>query len=115
MKLLVLRSLVVAPLLITPQSVFAWSSSMQMTGSSFLTACPQPEQSWVSFCDGYVQAAVDSLREGDGVCLPLGTTRSAIVTQAFGVIATSPRLQATNALDAVCDACGKHTPVDDQT
>lgn len=93
--------LVIASTVMSTSTTFALDASMQMTGASFLNACSRADESWISFCNGYVQAAVDSLREGDGVCMPSGTTRTAIVTVVHRSIATSAELQAANGLDAV--------------
>lgn len=80
---------------------FAFDPNMQMTGAAFLQACTRADESWISFCNGYIQAAVDSLREGDGICVPGGTTRTDIVTVTERAITASSQLQAVNALEAV--------------
>lgn len=46
---------------------FAFDPSIQMTGANFSKACTRADESWISFCNGYLQAAVDSLRESDGI------------------------------------------------
>lgn len=80
---------------------FAFDPAMQMTGAAFSQACTRADESWISFCNGYIQAAVDSLREGDGICIPGGTTRTDIVTVTERAITNSSQLQAVNALEAV--------------
>lgn len=80
---------------------FAFDSSIQMTGATFSEACTRADPNWISFCDGYVQAAIDSLREGDGVCIPRGTSRTEIVTVAERAITAISQLQAMNAHEAV--------------
>lgn len=80
---------------------FAFDPSMQMTGSAFSDACTRANESWISFCNGYIQAAIDSLREGDGICIPNGTTRTDVVTLAERAITAISELQAMNAHEAV--------------
>lgn len=80
---------------------FAIDSDVQMSGANFSDACTRADESWISFCNGYIQAVVDSLREGDGVCLPSGTTRTDLVTVTEREIAASSQLRAMNAFDAV--------------
>ena len=80
---------------------FGIDSKMQMTGATFSNACTRADESWVSFCNGYIQAIVDSIREDDGVCLPSGTSRADLVTVAEREITASGELQAINAHDAV--------------
>ena len=81
--------------------VFAFDPSMQMTGAAFSDACTRANESWISFCNGYIQAAIDSLRDGDGVCFPSGTTRTDLVTVAERAITAIGELQAMNAHEAV--------------
>lgn len=80
---------------------FAFDASMQMTGAAFSDACTRPNESWISFCNGYIQAAIDGLREGDGICIPRGTTRTDLVTVAERAITAISELQAMNAHEAV--------------
>ena len=80
---------------------FAIDSKMQMNGASFSNACTRADENWISFCNGYIQAAVDSLREADRVCLPNGTSRSDLVTITEKEITASTQLQAMNAHAAV--------------
>ena len=80
---------------------FAIDSKMQMTGASFSNACTRADESWINFCNGYIQAVVDSIREDDRVCLPNGTSRTDLVTITEKEITASSQLQAMNAHDAV--------------
>lgn len=80
---------------------FAFDTSMQMTGAAFSEACTRADESWISFCNGYVQAAVDSLRAGDGICIPSGTTRTDLVRVTERAITASSQLQGMNAHEAV--------------
>jgi len=75
--------------------------SMQMTGASFSDACTRASESWISFCNGYIQAAVDSLEAPGAICLPSGTSRTDLVTLAERVISATPELRSMNAFDAV--------------
>jgi hypothetical protein len=80
---------------------FAIDPTMQMNGASFSTACTRADESWVSFCNGYIQAVIDSIRKDDRICLPKGTTRTDIVTVTEKEITASRQLGAMNAHDAV--------------
>jgi len=80
---------------------YAIDSKMQMTGASFSIACTRPDESWISFCNGYIQAVIDSIREDDRVCFPNGTTRTDVVTMTEKEITASRQLRAMNAHDAV--------------
>ena len=80
---------------------FAIDSKMQMTGASFSNACTRADESWISFCNGYIQSVVDSIRKEDRVCLPNGTTRTDIVTIAEKEITASSQLREMKAHDAV--------------
>jgi len=84
-----------------PASAFSVDSEMQMTGDQFSSACTRAEEAWVSFCNGYLQAVIDSIRESDAVCLPAGTTRTDLVTVAERDITASSHLRQMNAHDAV--------------
>lgn len=79
----------------------AFEPSMQMTGTAFSEACTRANESWISFCNGYIQAVVDGLREGDGICISPGTTRTDLVTAAEKAITASSQLRTVNAYDAV--------------
>lgn len=80
---------------------FAFDPGMQMTGAAFSDACTRAHESWISFCNGYLQAAVDGLRPGDGICIPSGTSRTDLVTIAEAAITGSDQLSAINAYEAV--------------
>ncbi|AZO10569.1 hypothetical protein EJ074_16595 [Mesorhizobium sp. M3A.F.Ca.ET.080.04.2.1] len=80
---------------------FAQDSSTQMTGAGFSEACTRANESWISFCNGYIQAAVDSVGKRDGICIPSGTTRTELVTVVEKAITGSDQLKALNANEAV--------------
>lgn len=80
---------------------FAFDPTMQMTGAAFSDACTRANESWISFCNGYIQAAVDSLRQGDGVCIPNGTSRTDLVTAIERKVTGSSQLRTMNAHEAV--------------
>jgi hypothetical protein len=92
-----------AMLLAALHSMPAYSidTRMQMDGAGFSKACTRADESWISFCNGYVQAVIDSVRDSDRICLPNGTTRTEIVTIAEKEITASKQLQKINAHDAV--------------
>ena len=91
-------------------SGFAIDSKMQMSGAGFSNACKRADENWVSFCNGYIQAVIDSVREDDRVCLPTGTTRTDVVTIMENEISASSQLRAMNALDAVRSVLGRFYP-----
>ncbi len=78
-------------------AVFAIDSKMQMTGANFSNSCTRADDNWISFCNGYIQAVVDSIRENDGICFPNGVSRADLVTVAEREITASGELQAINA------------------
>lgn len=102
-------SIILAATLFTLPAL-AFDPSIQMTGADFSRACTRANESWVSFCNGYVQATVDSLREADGVCIKQGTTRTDLVTIAEREITASETLKAMNAYVAVRAVMAKHHP-----
>ncbi|WP_434054900.1 Rap1a/Tai family immunity protein [Roseibium sp.] len=72
-----------------------------MSGSNFSDASTRADESWISFCNGYVQATVDSLSVGDGVCIPNGVTRTDLVTAVERTISASIQLKSINSFEAV--------------
>ena len=89
---------------------FAVDSNVQMTGASFSNACTRADENWISFCNGYIQAVVDSIREDDKICFPSGNSRTDLVTIAEKEITASSRLQAMNAHDAVLSVMYRFYP-----
>lgn len=64
-----------------------------MTGMEVLEACGIPNESWISFCNGYVQAAFDAAHQPDKViCPPLGTTRAQMAQLVYEVLLANPEL-----------------------
>ena len=90
--------------------VFAIDSKTQMTGASFSEACTRADESWISFCNGYIQAVVDSIREEDKICFPNGTSRTDLVTITEKEITASSRLRAMNSHDAVISVLFRFYP-----
>ena len=74
---------------------------MQMTGASFSEVCTRPDESWISYCNGYIQAVIDSMNSQSGVCLPSGTSRTDLVMLAERAITTIPELHEVNAFATV--------------
>ena len=89
---------------------FAIDSKMQMNGAVFSNACTRVDESWISFCNGYIQAVIDSIREDDKVCFPNGTTRTDVVTITENEITASSQLRAMNAHDAVRSVLRRYYP-----
>ena len=91
-------------------SAFAIDPEMQMNGEDLSNACTRADESWISFCNGYVQAVIDSIREDNRICFPNGTTRTDLVMIAEKEITASGRLQAMNAHDAVLSVLRRSYP-----
>ena len=104
------RSAIILATALLSIPAFAIDSKMQMTGASFSNVCTRVEESWVSFCNGYIQAIIDSIREDDRVCPPNGTTRTDVVTIAEKEITASSQLRAMNAHDAVRSVISRFYP-----
>ncbi|MBU3028759.1 Rap1a/Tai family immunity protein [Paracoccus marinaquae] len=88
----------------------ALEASMQLTGAGFSEACTRLNESWISFCNGYVQAIVDTLAVDDDICFSSDTTRTDIVTAVEQQITSSTQLQARNAAEAVRTAMASSFP-----
>ncbi len=92
-----LATLVVSLSLAAP-SLAAQNSGMMLTGAEFLKACTKPDMEWISFCNGYVQAAFDSVRgPSKGICAPSTLTRTDIVVAVVKTLTAKPALQKQNA------------------
>jgi hypothetical protein len=64
-----------------------------MPGSEVLRACGLPDESWVNFCNGYVQAIFDSYhRASEFICTPDGTTRAALAQAVYLGLLRSPEM-----------------------
>lgn len=83
----------------TANQVVAQEAETTLSGAKLLEACLTPDKEWISFCNGYIQAAFDA--HSSSICPPSGTTRN----QAFDIIIPAlqqvPELQKLNALSTV--------------
>jgi len=71
------------------------SSAQTTSASGLLTACGTPEEAWISFCNGYVQAIFDTANlEHTTICAPPGTTRAEMAGHVYSGL---------NALGAIDD------------
>ena len=104
------RSAIILVTALCSSPTFAIDSKMQMNGASFSNACTRADLEWISFCNGYIQAVIDSIREDDRVCLPNGTTRTDVVTITEKEITASSQLRAMNAHDAVLSVLRRFYP-----
>lgn len=88
-----------------PMSGGALASSNAMTGEGLLNACTRAEADWISFCNGYIQAAIDlmELQEGSA-CIPEGTTRNDIYDAVVPLFTDSTRMKSENAFRALTTA-----------
>lgn len=80
-----------------------WMSACQanaqvaMDGHGLYDACGQTEETWISFCNGYMQAIVDVLEPRRDICIPNGTTRAGIAGAVFEALDREPLLREFNA------------------
>lgn len=100
-NIVIWRAAIISSIALISVPAFSLDSEMQMNGDGFSNACTRADEAWISFCNGYIQAIVDGIRETDGVCLPAGTTRTDLVTIAEKEITASSQLRQMNAHDAV--------------
>ena len=69
-----------------------------LTGAEFLKVCSRSDPEWISFCNGYVQAAFDGVRlPGKSICAPSFLTRTKIVGAVVEHLTKTPALQKQNA------------------
>jgi hypothetical protein len=72
--------------------------------SGLVNACTRAEMSWVDFCNGYFQAAVDLAARQGLACVPEGTTRTEVVTISMDVLSKlsdgSPKSEEVGGLEA---------------
>lgn len=81
------------------RQVEAQESPMTLTGAKLLEACLTPDKEWISFCNGYIQAAFDA--DSSSICPPSGTTRDQAFEIIIPALQQAPELQKLNALSAV--------------
>lgn len=77
----------------------AYSRGNAMTGSSLLEACLIPDESWIGFCHGYMQAVVDAT-DGEISCVSASETRATITNKAVRGLRDVARLHDLNAFAA---------------
>jgi hypothetical protein len=66
---------------------------------SLVSACTKADPEWISFCNGYIQAAVDLVELNQlKVCFPAGVTRNDIFDKVLLVIASQQYPVGQNAL-----------------
>ena len=108
--ILIVESAIILAIVLVSNEVFAIDSKIQMKGDGFSKACTIPDESWVSFCNGYIQAVIDSVEKNDRVCPPDGTTRTELVTITEKEITASSQLRSMNAHDAVLTVLRRFYP-----
>lgn len=47
-----------------------------LDGEALMNACGRPDEAWISFCNGYVQGALDGLEDQLEFCIPEYATRA---------------------------------------
>jgi hypothetical protein len=86
-----------------PGEATAQSSEMTLNGAQLLKACTIADQSWIGFCNGYIQAAFDATG-GKGICAPKGVTRNQLFDIIIPQLRKAPdllELNATSVIDAI--------------
>ena len=89
--------IVACVLVMRPVSAMTQSGELVFTGAKLLEACTKQDQEWISFCNGYLQAAFDALG-GRDICTPKNVTRNDFYDTAIPVLMQSPKLKAMNAV-----------------
>jgi hypothetical protein len=69
-------------------SATAMAGEAYLSGADFLDACTRADMEWISFCNGYVQAIVDTRVDQD-ICLTSAVTRTSLVEVVVGQLATN--------------------------
>ena len=106
----VLAALVAASLL-TPSSAFSQNSKITLSAGDFLAACTKADMAWINFCNGYIQAMVDSTHKpGKSLCITAGTTRARMVGAVVQVLRLRPQLKPHNAATVVYAVMSKLYP-----
>lgn len=76
------------------------SVAQNMNASSVMMACGTPEDAWINFCNGYVQAIVDAANAtGVEICPPATTTRATIAGEVFRGLIFLKESAGQNAMD----------------
>ncbi len=74
------------------------AEGMALDTASLTDACSRAEKSWIGFCDGYIQAAIDLIEfNGTEVCIAGGTTRNQIFEAVY------PELKKTSLAKGISD------------
>ena len=74
-----MRTLLIQALVFCVAPTFA-SADNTLSAGDLLDACSRPDTDWVSFCNGYFQAAHDFGALSNQVCITEGATRTDLVT-----------------------------------
>ena len=83
--------------LFTLLGITAANAQITLTGKDVVSACLRPDPDWINFCNGYVQAVIDSMhRPGDGLCIPTGTSRATLVGLVMSRLTNTSELQQLN-------------------
>lgn len=86
----------------------AATQEVSLTANNVLDVCTRADMHWVDFCNGYFQGIVDAYGGVGTFCIPMGTTRTAIVTAGMAMLEntlrTRPEMGATNGATAVAAA-----------
>ena len=78
--------------LFTLLGITAANAQITLTGKDVVSACSR-----INFCNGYVQAVIDSMhRPGDGLCIPTGTSRATLVGLVMSRLTNTSELQQLN-------------------
>ena len=98
--MIAVRAFALIALLCAPLSRAEAGSEMHLTGGALLHACTIPDKEWISFCNGYIQAAFDATG-GKGMCVPISTTRNQLFDVIIPTLTSTPALQELDAISAI--------------
>lgn len=76
--------------------------AQNMDVPSVVAACGTPDEAWISFCNGYVQAVYDTaILSGVSICPPSGITRATMAEVVFRSLHTLQESAGRDAMTGV--------------
>lgn len=107
-----MRILIMLLILVIP--VIARAQNNIITARNLLSVCTTASMHWVDFCNGFFQAVHDQATLAGEACVPLGTTRTALVElyerRANDFLKTNPTQSNRPAISLSMDILKKEYP-----
>jgi len=75
--------------------------NIHLDGEALMEACGRPDEAWISFCNGYVQGALDGLEDQVEFCIPESATRAEISGAVYELLRQEPELRELRAASVV--------------